>query len=168
MSIRGLVYCVSEARLFPWKMATWGSHSSSQSPGSVEKAGSLQVPDFVTSLLDFIPLNIFLKHQNPTITFTCLIMPEFGGASFSVLLSNSLSWAGKEARRAETTLLFPACLFGALSKAAAGSTHRPSVGRTATATPLPLAKCWRSPQILAFLRLCEPIREEQHVSGVPS
>lgn len=57
-------------------------------------------------LVDFIPLNVLLKHQNPTIASTFLVVPVFGRASFSVLLSNSsLSWPGKGQRREERTLL---------------------------------------------------------------
>lgn len=52
--------------------------------------------------LDFIPSNILLKHQNPVIASTRLVVPVFGRASFSVVLSNSfLPWAGKEERREE-------------------------------------------------------------------
>lgn len=113
---KGLVYCV-EARLFPRKMATWGSRPFITVPGGLwRRQAVFRFQTFSHPLLEFIPLNILLKHQNSTITFTCLIVPVFGGASFSALLSNSpLSWAGKEERREETTLLLcPACLFGAL------------------------------------------------------
>lgn len=79
-------------------------------------------------LLPFTPLNILLKHQNPTITSTCLIVLAFGWASFSALLpDSSLSWAGQEERGEQRALLFscPTCPFGAFTRRQLGAQHRP-------------------------------------------
>lgn len=111
MSIRGLVYCVDEVTLISTEDGHSGQLSRHHGPlGSAEKAGSLRVLDFVTSPPSrFYPLEHFIKtpkHQNPTIASTCLVVPVFGRAFFSLLLSNSsLSWAGKEEGREERTFL---------------------------------------------------------------
>lgn len=77
-------------------------------------------------LVDFIPLNILLKHQNSSIASTCLVVPVFGQASFSALLSNSsLSWVGKEERKDTSPLAYPH-LFGALKRQPLGAQHEPS------------------------------------------
>lgn len=126
VSLRGLVYCVNEVHLFPWKMAPWGSCHFITVPWGLQRRQvvfrfrTLSRPLFI----DFIPLNVLLKHQNPIIASTRLVVPVFGRASFSVVLSNSsLSRAGKEERREERPFsCLPSRLFGALKKATAGST----------------------------------------------
>lgn len=97
MNIRGLVYCVNELHLFPWKMAPGGP-----SGGSREGRRGLQVLDFVTSSLSrFHVFEHFIKTPKPSHGFL-LVLPVLGGASFSELLSDaSLCLAGTEERREE-------------------------------------------------------------------
>ena len=64
--------------------------------GSADKESDLWVRDSVMSSPSrFYPLEHFIKTpEPPTIASTFLLVPVFDQASFSVLLSNSLSWAG--------------------------------------------------------------------------
>lgn len=75
VNIRGLVYCVNEVHLFPWKMAPGG-------PGAAEKARrGLLIPDFVTSSLSrFHVFERFIKTPKPSHGFH-LVMPVLGRSS---------------------------------------------------------------------------------------
>lgn len=156
VSIRGLVCCV-EARLFPWMMATWGRRPFlTVSRGLRRRQAVFRFQTLSHPLLDFIPLNILLKHQNPNHHLHLLDHAVFRRASFSVLLSNSpLSWAGKEERRKPSSLsVLPASLV--LFKRQQLGAHAGPRGGAAALTCLPLNACWRSsPHVLGAL----PTRE---------
>lgn len=99
VNIRGLVYCVNEVHLFPWKMAPGV-------PGAAEKAGGVfRFRTLSRPLSRFHVFEHFIKTPKPSHGFR-LVVPVLGGASFSELLSDaSLFLAGTEERREEGLFL---------------------------------------------------------------
>lgn len=122
--------------------------------GSVEKAGSLQVPDFLTSPPRFYSFEHFIKTPKPNHYFHLFDCASvWWGLFLSVAFkfSSFLGWEGREERGNHPSPL--SCLPLWCSLKGNSWEHTQALGmRAAMLTHLPLNTCWRSPLIRTALR----------------
>lgn len=137
-------------------MATWGSPSLHHGPqGSMGKAGSLQVPDFVTSPPRFYSFEHFIRTPKPNHYFHLLDRASVWWGLFLSVAFKFSSFLGREGREERGNPSPLSCLPLWCSLTTAGSTHRPSGWWQ------PCSHTFLKPHVgdhLAFAWLCEPGR----------